>query len=315
LRRKGISEDPSKFGSLLTRAGMGLVNLFSFAPLQIETISFRDNRDFGYMVSANMRDGNIEVNQNQNWVSAISRCVDQRCIMENQMKIENMPSDAELILLANDFLKKHGIKLENFGEPVIDSTWRGEYEKMAVKTDAWIPEIVSVAYPIKVKGTLVNDLSGGKVSLQVNINAREQKVTGMYNLWAQNYDVSKYDAITDSTKILAIANQGGYYGVPVMEGGEVIEIDLGTPTKVYAHIMNYNSTGYDNLLVPSLLFPVIKTPAREDYHFPENIIVPLAKDLVSYQSISIMREPMMLEGVSATMPPSEGSAPSSGKME
>jgi hypothetical protein len=315
LRRKGISEDPSRFGNLLSRAGMGLVNLFSFAPLQIETINFKDTRDFGYMVSVNMRDGNIEIGQNSNWVYATTRCTDARCYEENRMKIEDMPSDAEMIALANDFMKKHGINLANFGDPAVDSMWRAEYARAAVKTDAWVPESVSVTYPMKVNGTQVYDLSGNKTSVIVNVNAREKKVAGMYNLWAQNYDASDYDAITDPAKVLEVAVRGGYYGsvssYNAREGVEVetVEAELGTPVKVYTQMTNYTENSYNNLLVPALWFPVTNIPTGDDLSFPAGILVPLAKDLISYPAVDDMPVRIM-KGTSTVMPSSQGSMPS-----
>lgn len=310
LRRKGISEDASGFGNLLTRAGMGLVNLFSFASLQIETINFKDNQDFGYMISANMRDGTIDINSNNNWVTATSRCTNERCFVENKMTVEDMPSDAELIALANDFLKKHGINLDNFGAPAIDSTWRAEYDRMAVKADAWVPETVSVSYPIKVNGAQVYDLGSGKTSFMVNVNAREKKVAGTYNLWAQNYDASDYDAITDSAKVLEVASRGGYYGSAVSEGSnvEIVEAELGTPIKVYAQMTNYTENSYNNLLVPALWFPVINKPTSDMFYYPEGVLVPLAADLITYPVYS--DQPVMMKGTSATMPPSQGLMPS-----
>src|SRR3989339_163776 len=82
----------------------------------------------------------------------------------------------------------------------------------------------------------------------------------------------------------------GYFYMP--ENARVAEIKLGDPSVKYISYMHYKDNSYQELFVPSLVFPIINKP-KEFYFYRESIVVPLVKDLLQ-EEIDRPIEPMPL---------------------
>jgi hypothetical protein len=67
--------------------------------------------------------------------------------------------------------------------------------------------------------------------------------------------------------------------MPIRQGEERI-IEVGTPTRQYVLYSNFSNNQANFLLVPSLIFPITKTPDDQNYFYQKNIVVPLAKELL-----------------------------------
>ncbi|MDP3963851.1 MAG: hypothetical protein Q8Q39_05140 [bacterium] len=321
LRRLRPSRPDS--GSLLSQFGMGLIDTGSFTNPKMQSLSIDEDRDFGYSVNINFIDGSISLNENWlRWPHPESQCQDEACWQALQLKPAEVPADAVIIEIARNFLAAYGIDALRYGDPKVQDDWRIMYERqMAMPaTDAgmtmpqlYVPDVITVVFPERVGESLVFDEGGMPGGLQVAVNIRHKKVSGVWNLVANRYESSAYAAETDFARIKKIAENGGYRSyMPMYEGDfRRIEIGLGTPERGLVRFwMNTkgNPEGYE-VLVPSLIFPVVSSAGAQPY-FRKNVIVPLAMDLLNEADqfeppVRILKPEPVPMGVPESMPPSD----------
>lgn len=283
LKRIKNSASASQLGSLLTGVDFSLMNLGKFTNIQLQNLNFVEDREFGYSIYANLYDSSISVSENYpKWPNPTSQCQDDACYRSFQLSINDMLSDEEIINLADKFISDYGINTSSYGEPIVNNDWRVWYERAENKQDVYIPEVVSVVYPQILQGEEVYDESGNKTGLYVNVSIRYKRATGVWNLFAQNYQRSMYDAETNIDTILQYAERGGLYSWQWEDALNRVEVDLGTPTISYVRIWNFKpgAPEGDELYIPALIFPILDKPENIDV-YKKAVVVPLAKDLLS----------------------------------
>ncbi|MDD5589756.1 MAG: hypothetical protein PHQ47_01105 [Candidatus Portnoybacteria bacterium] len=280
LRRMGFDVAASGLGKLLSTFGMGMVNLASFGSLNVQTINFVSEGSFGYMISANPQEGSVYISQNYlTWPQPFADCRDSACYEQKRLRISDVLPDEEVLKIADEFVKAHGLNLSFYGPPEIMNEWRLNYEKTEDKSQFYIPEVVTALYPLMLNGKYVYDEGGNKTGMSVSVNLREKRADGIGNITSQKYEASNYAAETDVSRILKLAEHGGYWGLYYPESANIMEIEIGAPT--VGHVLMSRSKDGKNsfLLVPSLIFPVIGQP-NPNYYTAQNIVVPLAKELI-----------------------------------
>ncbi len=115
------------------------------------------------------------------------------------------------------------------------------------------------------------------------------KVYSINNLSLNNFEVSAYQAINDKNVILDYLNQGGLYpSYKNPEAKKTITVKIGSPEKTLVKIYKYNNSKgqSDEYYAPALSFPIIETNSDNNY-YQDNIIIPLAKDMIEDQ-VNIM---------------------------
>lgn len=278
-RIKGDGSFSGNINSLIGGQKIGALNLNAFSDLQSTYISFNENKPFGYGVNIDLKEENIYIGQNwPYWQSERDKCGDNGACWESyRLKINDVPSDDSLIAMASKFLSDKKINYSSYGEPRLDNFWRFNYESARDKNDYYIPEEMSVIYPLIVDNQLVYDQSGGFEGLRVNVNLLHKRVSGLSNLTTNRYESSEYALETDSQKILKAAARGGsrfYYN----EGAEKVTLELGTPTKSLIKYWRYNNGQGEELLVPALVFPVKNIP--DNYYGSRSITIPLVREML-----------------------------------
>ena len=298
----------AEISSTLRGLNFGVVNLGSFDNLQLQSFSLLEDRDFGYAVYVDMQQGSISVSENwQKWQTPDRLCQDDVCFQQNRLDIGDIPPDAEVIAIAQAFLSAHNIPTDNYGTPVVQNYWRHDYELAADQSIMYIPDVVTVVYPLRINGQDIFDESGNPTGLGVNVNVRVKRVSGLWELTSQRYDASAYQNETDTSRILEIAGRGGfrnyYYEDP---SGATAEVELGTPTLSYVKVWMYDepsALGYE-LLVPSLIFPIVKQP-ENGYLYRTSVIVPLTKEVLDsdqdFGGPIPMPLPAVMEGVESSV--------------
>jgi hypothetical protein len=282
LRRKNKLEYTRSFSGLLESFGFGLADLTGFDNTRVQTINLVQEKDFGYSIFINMDEGTISIDAYwPKWPHTQNRCIDERCAMENSLNLSDVPSDEEMISIAKNFISEHRINLSNYGEPEIEKSWNQTYYAQPTETSQiYVPDIITVKYPLLINGKFVYEQGGSKQGIGIGINIREKRVSGVYNLSVQEYESSLYAAETDFAKILKVTEKGGLYNY-YMPGEQVQEIEIGAPEYAYGVIWKYdeNAQTTRTLLVPALVFPIIQNP--ENYpSYNEKVVVPLAKELL-----------------------------------
>lgn len=270
---------------------IGPIDLGVFSGLGLENLSILEDREYGYQISFNLKEGTFSINENwEKWRNIeMEKCRDDACYQSFRLKMTDIPADSQLLSIANDFLREKRIDVSAYGGPVVENNFREQYERTADKTSFYVPEAVSVVYPLVINGEEVVDESGNKNGIRVNVNTRVGRVSGVYGLSIQNYESSSYQAETDVQKIIEIAERGGqrwYY-----ESENQIELELGTPEKTLVNVWNYRDGQSEELLVPALIFPILNPPT-EEYYYQRNVVVPLAQDILKRYEINEDVRPM-----------------------
>lgn len=278
-RLKGDGSLSNKFDGLIGGQKVGPLDLQVFSGLQTNSLAFNENRPFGYSVNIDLREESIYIGQNwPYWQTERDKCGDNvSCWESYRLKINDIPADDSVIAMADKFLSDKKIGRSNYGEPQIDNFWRLNYESSNDKDNYYIPEEISVIYPLMIDGQPVYDQGGSFDGLRVNVNLLHKRVSGVSNLTTARYQSSEYALETDAQKVLEAASKGGsrfYYG----EGAEKITLELGTPTKSLIRYWRYADGLSEELLVPALIFPVKNIP--DNYYGSRFITIPLVKEML-----------------------------------
>ncbi len=320
-RLKGHNNAAIDLAKTLKSFGFSDLNLSNFDNLQVTNLSVAENKELGLLINFDFNEESVYVYENWRYWQNKEREAcngDMNCFEKFRLTLNDIPSDEQLISLANNFLEKHKISLTNYSTPRVDNNWREDYNRSESKQDYYIPEILSVVYPLLINGEEVRDQSGNFAGLRVSINVSKNAVNGLNGLFPYRYEASDYATETSVDNILKIVENGGWnqnYYLP----DNVQTLNLGTPTRAYVQLWRYDNASSQNneLLVPSLIFPIVSENSNSYYSYQRYVIVPLVKEILDEIGIRPDIMPMLRDDVVAPMPPvmfdgAEGTIPGSG---
>lgn len=271
------------FEALGQAFNLGMIDLGSFPGRKVDTVMLTQEGEYGYMITLSLGEGMVSVSPNwQAWPHPEAGCKDEACFRRMQLKPQDVPADETLISIAKAFATEHKIDLSGYGEPVVDQQWKRDMEMMVDKSMAWVPESHRVIFPLLVEGEEVVDEAGNPTGLSLSVNIRAKKVSDMWNLTNRQFVRSDYAAVTDSAKILDYLQRvdAPYYDPMPRTNVKDVTVTLGAPTKGYATFFRTDEKGMtDELLIPSLLFPIQNVPEGTPI-WRRTITVPLAADML-----------------------------------
>ncbi len=276
-------QSPDLVSRIIGTLSLGLIDLNKFHDAQLETFNLIEDREMGYSVNVMLTQGTVSIYQNwYTWPQPYAACRDEACWRNNQIKIDQIPSDEEAINITDAFLNEYGISRDGYGAPLIQyDQWRIQYAQAADKTSIYLPEQVNVTYPLLLEGKTVFDEGGNYYGLNVTVDARTRKVASAYEMTTRQFEKSNYAAETDTKRILGVAERGGFrnyiYDDP---NAKKITLELGTPTREMVN-MWYSQDQYkggEPIYVPALVFPI--TNFESSNYWRKNVIVPLVKEIL-----------------------------------
>lgn len=284
LKRITGYDQVGDLSAMVSSLNFGLVNLGSFGNLNIQSINLQENVKNGYYISIDVKNGNINIGGHWPDYPVALEIV---CFMEfcppappALLKESEVPPDEKIIEVADRFAQDHQISVASYGQPVVQDDWKIRLANAADKANFYIPEVIIVVYPLIVNEKIILTESGLKAGISMAVNIRSMEVTSVYDLTTQNYQSSMYEAETDVTRILKIAQSGGVYGY-FDSSAKAIDVQLGTPQLEYVKMYNYRNNEPEELLIPSLVFPVQKQPTESVYwYYRSNVVVPLIKEIL-----------------------------------
>lgn len=282
LKRIKGSNNSAGIADSLKGMNFGIANLSALSNAQVQSFNIFEDKEFGYMIDVNIPEGAVNISQNwMKWPQA--QCADEKCYERNRLKIEDMIADDEAIQIANAFVQKYSIALSSYGKPEVMNEWRLNYAKATgpEKENYYIPENITVLYPLVIDGKIVYDDFGNKIGLNVNVDVRNKKASGIWNLTSQNYQGSLYDTVSNSDEIMKVVENGGMYGNYDPSAPKIQEVEVGTPTLSYLRVYDYNNGLSDELLVPAYYFPILKGLENYDYFYRKAIVVPLVPEMLN----------------------------------
>ncbi len=284
LKRVRGSRAAEQIASLLSRVDFDLMDLATFPQSKVQNLSFIQDKDFGYVINADLLEGRMSIYQNwSSWPS--SKCQDRKCFEAERLKIEDVPADEILIKIADAFIKEHGINIQSYGQPEVLDTRQDVYLENEDKENFYIPESIQVLYPLIIDGMDVYEsyYSGAKTGLRVMVNIKEKKVSDFSELTSQSYESSLYQTETDISKIMAIVEKGGLGSYQFDKPTKTVDIGISQPEIGYLRSWSYQEGEREELLVPALVFPITKIPDEVSFYkenIKENIVVPLIKKML-----------------------------------
>lgn len=286
LRRVKDAVSSSNLIRSLTKLDFDLADLSTFQEAKLQNFNIVEDKDFGYMASVDLRESNISINQNyQRWPDPYRDCNYESgpdCYDSLRLEESDMLADSEVLRVAAEFANQFGINLANYGEPKIAYRWKEELARMEAEEDFYFPESVSVVYPLMIEGMPVYNQGGGEEGLNVSVDQRNKKVSGVWGLSTQLYQASEYAAVSDEALFRKFIEKGGLWGFLPPEDVEVKinEIRLGEPEEVLMKHWKYEDGENRELVIPALRFPIIETPEGR-YFYQEAVVVPLAAEILA----------------------------------
>jgi hypothetical protein len=285
--------------SVIKNLKFDLIDLSKFGDFNLQNLTLSQDKPFGHVINLNLEEGNISINENwQTWPQ--SQCQDEACFARERISFEQVPSDEVLINIAKNFIEQHNISLENYGEPEVLGDWKVAYETAPDKSSFYVPDGLTVLFPLKIQGMFVYESWGGnKEGLQVNISLKHQKVLSVYNLNSQHYQSSAYPAVTDVSKIKELISQGGFNNYQPENASKTGDVVLGEPQLAYVKIWKYENNTNQELLVPALVFPIAESPKDMPF-YRKFIAIPLAEEMLKMEDGPIRIMPFDGGGTSAS---------------
>lgn len=304
-RQKGdtVSYD---LNGILNNLGVGLINLRSFNNSKLQSLTLSEEGN-GYTLTLDAQNGSINIYSN--WPMGVAETCSSNfapCSPQplTPLTPADVPDDATLVSMADEFLAAHNVPLLAYAPGEV-TEWRTYYELSKKQGYPYLPEIVTVVYPLEINDQVVLDESGNKTGIMVGIDIRNKRVSSVYDLTAQSYQSSMYDAIKDVTKIMQIAERGGVYGyfppecssppftpdgrpAPPLPVCKVVEVELGAPKVELVKMWNYKDNQSQELLIPSVVFPINNPPAELSYR--KAVVIPLIKEILENQQGPYMGE-------------------------
>mgnify|MGYP003393795055 CR=1 FL=1 len=287
--------------AIADRINIGGLNFASFNGMNVDNLTFTQQTSYGYQMTVNLRDASVSIDANwEQWPQ--SKCQTDACYQAQRVKIGDIPADDVIIGVAKAFASQHGINLAEYGEPEVDNAWRTEYNRVTDTSIAYIPDMQRVIFPQLINGNPVYDQSGIKTRLSISVNVKQKKVMSVWGIMDRSYLKSDYAGVTDEAAIRKFVSSVDDYSIMGREENTktpIAKVILGTPTLSYATYYRYTDNKNEELLVPSLIFPVdhVETDGTQPAFYRTQIVVPLAQDMLDEQSARPEVMPMMKGGV------------------
>ncbi len=317
LKRSKPEQPASLISRLIRMFSFGLIDLSKFQNARMQSVSFMEDAKYGLNANIDLNVGTINMYQNwEKWPQYPYGCFGYSCGNTPRLEPKDIPSDDELIGISKQFMTDYKISGEGYSEPYIQdySNWRILYEQAEDKSSVYLPEQVNVIYPLILEGQIVYDESGAKSGLNITIDIRSKRVSGLYGLDTKQFQKSNYKGETDTKRILDIAERGGYRNYSYEYPGKVVTLELGTPKIEMVRMwytQNYNQQG-EELYLPALIFPI--TNADKTNYWRKNVIVPLVRDILDNENPQYPQPmPMGDAGAASSTPavlPAETTVPS-----
>jgi hypothetical protein len=284
---KRINPDLSKeFSSAFSNKKISFFDMSKFRDISVVNVSINEDVDYGYSIYLGLKDGSFSIYKNwDRWPNMEKSCrgYDSACYESYQLSVEDVLDDETIINISDQFLLDYGISLNNYGAGEVQKYWLQDYARSSVKESFYIPDTVSVVYPLKIEGRNVYEEYGQTFGLTIEVDMREKKVSSVFNLFYQHYESSSYSTENNKDIILKMVSQGGMYPdySYYEEGADVKEVtvEIGTPSLEMVKLWHYDNEKMigSEIYVPAYVFPII-SGGEEPYFYKKNIVIPAVKD-------------------------------------
>lgn len=292
--KRNASRKNVPFSAIGSSLNLGNIDLSSFDDLSLENVSFSQNKQYGYQLNVNLRESSVSIDaQWDQW--PMGKCRTDACFQAERVKLTDIPTDDQLVAIAQDFVKNHAIDVTHYGEPEVDMQWKRDYDRATNKVDAWIPDQIRVVYPLVIDGNEVSDQGGMPFGISVSVHIKSRRVMNVYGLMSRDYSKSDYAGVSDAKQItdyLAQLDNYAWMPEPEMRDVKTATVTLGEPVAGYSVYYTYKDNVNQELLIPVLTFPVTNVAGGDPYFYRSTVMVPLAAEMLKEQTGGGMPIPM-----------------------
>ena len=255
---------PSSLASAFSNLTLGIVPLSGFNNLELLSFNLQEEGGEGYSMYVDTSSNTISISRGMTYWNVLD--------YSETLTADDLPSDDVLINLANQFLNQYNIDRSSYGDPTVDRSY--------IDPESWVPDTMSVLYPMVVNGSDVWSMWGQPTGMNVSVSLRTDSVDGMYAPGPYTLEASIYELATDPAEILEVASRGGLWEYTPENPTVTYTSKLGEPTLVLAEHYQYTEGGTSSILyVPALRFPVVETDPDAPYQRTW-VIVPLVRDIL-----------------------------------
>ncbi len=286
LKRESGLDAARQYASMFQKLQLGIFNLNKLKNTYVQSFSLAEDRDQGYMVNVDVVAGTVSILENYTKWHPLPIEIDCRrgdCGVDPyRVTIDQVPSDTELIGIADSFLAEYGIAMGDYAAGTVENNWRIGYAAAENKSDFYISNIHTVVYQFMINGKPVYEEYGGPMGIRVNINVHEMKVTSVDGIMTKSFSGSDYAGVTDEARLKAVIEKGrmAVYAEPT----KTVDVELENARVGYMRKWQYNETNGNSseLFVPALIFDVKNfEKVQGDGLWQNMVIIPLADEMLS----------------------------------
>lgn len=297
-RKNASSINPEETRSMLSHLSIEGIRISALEDAGVTSINISENRASGYAVGIDFTAGSISFFQNWLWPQA--KCDANRCDSPRPLTKDDIPSDEMLISIANAFFEKYGIDRGAYGIPVLtpmNPVWMSARPMGGIAESMMIADQITITYPLLLDDKPVYEEWGTYKGINVTIDIRSRKVSGLYGLERQNLDSSLYDTLTNTESLQTMIENGGRYNYGSVFasyewGPKIVKktLPLWAPSIAYVHLYGEWKDGkMDEYYVPAYVFQVLEKPS--DAYIQDRVIIPIIAEFAKPSSM-IMPMPM-----------------------
>ena len=144
------------------------LDLTKFSNLKLNNLMISEEQEYGLSLNIDFNEGNLTLSRNWSlWPQSV--CATGNC---QTIQIDQVPSDESALRIARDFLSKYQIGTTSYGKPFVNHDWKVAYTLASDKRYAYIPEVISVIYPLVLDGKTVYEEYGQTKGMTVNIDIK-----------------------------------------------------------------------------------------------------------------------------------------------
>ncbi|MFP4514663.1 MAG: hypothetical protein ACLFNO_01500 [Parcubacteria group bacterium] len=258
----------------LNSLDIGGIDYSNFNNLKVNNISLHEDKDSGYIVSIDSKEQKISIYKNwQSWP--------EESALNERLTISDVPSDESIIAIADIFIDNYDLDMSPYAEPVVNKSWLKNYERLENKDSAYIPQTITVIYPLIINDKEVYNEHNNEYGLSVQVDIRNNKVTSVNEIVEHNYQSSDYEVVQEENRIIDIAERGGYrnYTRRGSDDAEKRTVELGTPSLEMVRVWKHSPNGSEELYIEAYIFPVLNN--EESSFYRDYLIVPIVEELVA----------------------------------
>lgn len=285
----------SSVAPLVNAVSFGNFDLKTLQDTKIRSLGFYEDRPYGMEMSVDFENATVSLFRNYAKWPQVS-CETEECWTKNRVRADDVPDNAKILAIAEAFVRERKMDVSGYGKPFVDESWKEAYARASDKDSAYVPETVSVTYPMVLAGSGVYESYGTKKGLSVSVDVRTKRVSDVSGLESAEYVGSAYANETDPKKVADAVSRGGnpfvFAADSMPKNAKEIEVPVGNPE--FVRVWTYATKDGKSVqyAVPALAFDALREPKDGEY-FNRKIVVPLTKDFFPSEESLPVPVPML----------------------